>query len=119
MRHPTEHVVQSTRSVRVPRACLEPVRLRGESADRTDLDRVAREVRRERLVGERVDLGVVAAVDEVDQLVAGHLVGKAGAPIAQDASFSIEEHVVADRDRLLVVPLLLDETALARAVEYA
>ena len=59
---------------------------------------------------------VVAAAGEVDQRVAGHLVGEAGAAVAQDAALAVEEHEVADRDRLLEVALLLDEAALARAV---
>ena len=102
--------------VEVPRSGLEPVRLGGERADRADLHGVAGEVRRERLVGERDDLGVVAAADEVDELVAGHLVGEAGAAVAEDAALAVEEHEIADRDRLLVVTLLLDVPALARAV---
>ena len=53
---------------------------------------------------------------EVDQRVAGHLVGEAGAAIAQDAALAVEQHQVADRDRLLEVALLLDVAALARAV---
>ena len=105
-----------SRCVEIPRAGLEPVRRRGERADRTDLHGVAREVRDERLVGERHHLGVVAPADEVDQLVAGHLVGEAGAAIAQNAPFAVEVDQVADRDRLLVVTLLFDEARLARAV---
>src|SRR5690606_4826059 len=69
----------------VPRAGLEPVRLGGQRADRADLHGVAREVRVERLAGERVDLGVGAAVDEVDQRVVGDLGGEAGAAVAEDA----------------------------------
>ena len=102
----------------VPRAGLEAVGLRGERADRADLHGVAAEVRRERLVGEGVDLGVVAAVEEVDQRVAGHLLGEPGAAVAEDAALAVEVDEVADRDRLLVVPLLLDEAALARAVGH-
>ena len=70
----------------------------------------------ERLVGERHHLGLVAPLGEVDQRVAGDLVGEAGAAVAQDAALAVEEHEVADRDRLLEVALLLDVAALARAV---
>ena len=63
----------------VPRPGLEPVRRRGERADRADLHGVAGEVRGERLLGVVEHLGAVAAVDEVDQRVAGDLVGEAGA----------------------------------------
>ena len=48
--------------------------------------------------------------------VAGDLVGEPRAAIAEDAALAVEQHEVADRDRLLEVPLLLDEAALARAV---
>ena len=51
---------------------------------------------------------------EVDQRVAGDLVGEAGAAVAQDAALAVEQHEVADRDRLLEVALLLDVAALAR-----
>ena len=87
----------------------------GERTDRADLHGVAAEVRREGLVGEGVDLGLVAPADELDQRVARHLVGEAGAAVALDAALAVEEHEVAERDRLLEVPLLLDEAGLARA----
>ena len=61
-------------------------------------------------------LGLVAALREADQRVAGDLVGEAGAAVAQDAALAVEQHEVADRDRLLEVALLLDVAALARAV---
>ena len=35
-------------------------------------------------------------LDEVDQRVAGHLVGEAGAAVAQDAALPVEQHQVAD-----------------------
>ncbi len=100
----------------IPRAGLEAVRLGGERPDRADLHGVAAEVAAERLVGEGGDVGVVAAAVEVDQRIAGHLVGEAGAAVAQDAALAVEVDDVADRDRLLVVALLLDEAALAGAV---
>ena len=104
--------------VEVPRAGLEAVRLGGERADRADLHGVAAEVGGERVVGEGVDLGLVAAVLEVDQRVAGDVLGEAGAAVAQDAALAVEGDEVADRDRLLEVALLLDEPALARAVGH-
>src|SRR6185369_8642277 len=97
---------------------LEPVWLRGERADRADLHRVAREVRRERLVREGQHLRLVAPACEADQRVARDLAREPGAPIAQDAALTIEEDEVADRDRLLEVTLLLDEAALPRAVGH-
>ena len=104
--------------VEVPRPGLEAVRRRGERADRADLHRVAAEVAGEGVVGERVDLGLVPAVLEVDERVAGDVLGEPRAPVAQDAALAVEGHEVADRDRLLEVALLLDEPALARAVGH-
>ena len=119
MRQPTEQPWQVDSVVsRSHGPGLEAVGSRGERADRADLHGVAAEVRGERLVGEGVDLGVVAPVDEVDQRVAGHVLGEPGAAVAEDAALTVEEHQVADRDRLLVVALLLDEAALARAVGH-
>ena len=76
------------------------------------------EVAGEGVVREGVDLRLAAAVLEVDQRVAGDVLGEAGAPVAEDAALAVEGHEVADRDRLLEVPLLLDEPALARAVGH-
>ena len=104
--------------VEVPRPGLEAVGRRGERADRADLHGVAAEVAGERVVGEGVDLRLVAAVLEVDERVAGHVLGEAGAAVAEDAALAVEGHEVADRDRLLEVALLLDEPALARAVGH-
>ncbi len=61
--------------------------------------------------GNVITCGGVAALDEVDQRVAGHLVGEAGAAVAEDAALAVEQHELAERDRLLVVPLLLHEPA--------
>ena len=117
VRQPTEHVVHVVSCCdRSHGRALNRYGRGGQRADRADLDGVAGEVRGERFVGERHHLGVVAPADEVDQLVAGDLVGEARAAVAQDAALTVEEHEVADRDRLLVVALLLDEPALAGAV---
>ncbi len=102
----------------VPGPRLEPVGGRGERAHRADLHGVAREVRRELVVGERVDLGGVAPVQEMDQRVAGDLLGEPGAPVAQDAALTVEQHQLRHVDRLLLVPLLLDVPALARTVRH-
>ncbi len=95
--------------VEIPRPGLEPVLPRGERAHRADLHGVAGEVRVERLLGEVQHLHVVAAVDEVDQRITGDLLGKPRAPAALDATLAVEEHEVAELDRLLEVALLLDE----------
>ncbi len=89
-----------------------------EGTDRTDLDGVAREVRRERQVREGVHLGVVPAVLELDERVAGDLVGEPGAAGAQDAALTVQQHEVRDGDRLLIVALLFDEPRLSRPVRH-
>ena len=99
--------------VEVPGPRLEAIWLRGQRADRADLHRVAGEVGVEGLLGEVEHLHAVAALDEVDQGVAGDLVGEARAAPALDATLAVEQHEIADRDRLLEVPLLLDEPRLA------
>ncbi len=98
----------------IPGPGREPVRRGRERTDRTELDHVAREVRRERVVGEGVDLRRVASADEVDERVAGHLLAEAGATVAEDAPLAVEQHERGDLDRLGEVALLLDEAALAR-----
>ena len=97
----------------VPRPGPEPVGRRGQRADRADLHGVPGEVRREREVRERVDLRAAATTDELDQRVARHLVGEAGAAVALDAALAVEVHEAGQRDRLLPVSLLLHEAALA------
>ena len=101
--------------VEVPRPGLEAVRLGRERPDRADLHGVAAEVRGERLVGEGHDLRLVAPLDEVDERVAGHVLGEPRAAVAEDAPLAVEVDEVADGDGLLVVALLLDHAALARA----
>ena len=107
---------RALRLLEVPGTRLEAVRLRGECTNRTDLNGVTREVRTERFVGERLHLRVVATRREVNERVAGHLVGEARATVAQDATLAIEKNEIADRDRLLIVTLLFDETALTGTV---
>ena len=88
----------------------------GQGPHRADLHGVAREVGGEGLAGVGEHLGVVAPGDELDQGVAGHLVGEAGAAGAQDAALPVEQHQVGDRDGLGEVALLLDVAALPRPV---
>ena len=119
VRQPTAQPVAGRLGLdQVPGPGLEPVRVDGQGADRADLHGVAAEVRGEGVVREGVDLGLVAPVHEVDQRLAGHLVGEAGAAVAEDAALAVEQHQVAHRDGLLEVALLLDEAGLARAVGH-
>src|SRR4029079_12018000 len=99
--------------LQVPRPGAEAVRARSERAHRADLHGVAGEVRRERLVGVRDDLGVGAALAEVDERVARDLRREPRAATALDAALPVEQQEVADRHRLLEVTLLLDEARLA------
>ncbi len=96
----------------VPGPCPEAILARGERTYRADLHGVAREVRVERLLFEVQDLHAIAAVDEVDERVAGDLVGEADAPRALDTALAVEQHKLAQRDRLGEVALLLDEPRL-------
>src|SRR5262249_51807723 len=100
--------------LQVPRSCAEPVRRCGQRADRTDLHRVAGEIRRELLRRVRDDLGEATATAEIDEWFADDFCSEARASSALDTAFTVEEHEVADRDRLLEVPLLFDEARLAR-----
>src|SRR5262249_3414815 len=60
----------------IPRTSAEPVGARSERAYRTDLHRVAGEVRRERLVGVGDHLRVATALAEVDERVTRDLGGE-------------------------------------------
>jgi hypothetical protein len=111
-RQPTEQLVH------VDSTGLEAVGRGGQRPHRADLHGVAAEVAGEGIPRERVDLGLVAPVNEADQRVAGHLGGEPGAAVAQDAALAVEHHQVADRDGLLEVALLLEEAALARPVRH-
>jgi hypothetical protein len=118
-RHPAPHRTGRAGRldlVQVPRAGGEAVGHGGERSDRADLHGVAREVRGEGELGERVHLQGLRPPDEVDLGLARHLVGEAGAPAALDAALPVEQHQLGDGDGLLEVALLLDETRLARAV---
>ena len=84
----------------------------------TDLHSVAGEVRRERQVREGVDLRVVSPFLELDEWIAGDLVGKAGASSTQNASLPVEQHQIRNRDRLGVVALLLDETGFTGPIRH-
>jgi hypothetical protein len=100
----------------IPGAGLEPVGPGRQRADRTDLHRVAREVGVEGLIREGRHLDVVTTEREVDQRITSDLVGESRAARALDAALTVKRDEGADVDRLRPVPLLLDETALARSV---
>ena len=102
--------------VEVPGPGREAIGGGGQGADRADLHGVAREVGGEGAVEEGVDLEHLAAAEEVDLGLAGHLVGEPGAAAALDAALTVEQDELRERDGLLEMALLLDETGLAGAV---
>ncbi len=71
----------------------EAVRRTGQRADRADLHRVAGEVALERLVLVDGHLLQRAALEQLDERVAGDLVGEAGASGAEDAPLAVEQHL--------------------------
>src|SRR6185312_96527 len=92
----------------VERPGPEPVLRAGQRADRADLNGVAGEVRVERRVvgrvvgvaAEHADLLVGRALHQVDELVAGDLVGEARAALAEHAPLAVEQDLRRDRYRL-------------------
>ena len=99
----------------VERAGPEPVRRAGERADRADLHGVAGVVGVERVAVGGADHLVRPALDELDERVAGDLLGEPRAPGAGDAAFPVEQHLRGDGDRLFEGPLGLGEPGLPPA----
>ena len=93
------------RGDQVERPGPEPVGGGGQRSDRADLDGVPREVRLERRRGVDPDLLRGTAFQQVDELVAGDLVGEPGATLAQHAAFSVQQDLGGDVDRLDEDPL--------------
>ena len=73
-------------AAQVERAGAEPVLGAGERADRADLDGVAGEVGLERLVLVDRDLLQRAALEQLDERVAGDLLGEPGAALRRARS---------------------------------
>ena len=106
------------RGHQVERAGAEPVLRAGQRADRADLYGVAGEVGLERVAGEDVDLLGGGAVHQVDERVAGDLLGEPGAALAQDAALAVEQHLRRDADRLLVGALDVVEPGVRAAAGH-
>ena len=102
----------------IPRASFKPIRRGGEGADRANLHCVATEIRTERRIGEGVDLGGAASIHEVDERVACHFRGEAGAAVTEDAALPIQMHLRADRDGLGEMAFRFHEAALAGAESH-
>jgi hypothetical protein len=118
-RQPRVSCVVKTRALghcQIPGPRPEAVLRGGESADGADLNGVAREVGREGQVGKCVHLGHIPPGLELDEGIPTDLVREAGAAGTEDASLSVEQNQVGDRNRLLVVAFDLDETTLPRAM---
>ena len=84
----------------VERTGPEAVGSAGQGPDRADLHGVAGEVRLERFVGVDADLLQRAALQHLDERVAGDLVGEPGTARAQDAALAVQQHLRGDVDRL-------------------
>ena len=105
-------------AAQVERARAEPVGRAGERPDRADLHGVAGEVGLEGLVLVDRDLLQRAPVEQLDERVAGHLLGEPGAAGAQHAALAVQQHLGADRQRLGVGPLDAGEPALRVPVAH-
>jgi hypothetical protein len=108
-------LADAIRGHQVERPRAEPVRRAGERADRADLDRVAGEVGLERLVLRHADLLLRAALEQVDERVAGDLLREPGAALAEHAALAVQKDLRGDRQRLGERPLLVDEPGVRAA----
>ena len=99
----------------VPRAGAEAVRLGGQRPDGAQLDDVAVEGCDVGAVVERPHEGAVAALEQLELLVLGHLLAEPDAPIAEDAALTVDLDQGRERKRLLEVALGVGEAALSRA----
>jgi len=101
-----------------PHARLEAEVARGQRADRADVDGVARVRVVELLAREGRDLGVLAAVDDVELGLLGDLVAEAHAARAQDAALGVEDDVGPEHLGLGLVLLAMEQAArLGRELE--
>ena len=105
-------LAHARRRHQVERTGPEPVRGAGQGADRADLHGVAGEIRFERLVGVGADLLQRTTIGQIDERIAGDLVGEPGAAGAQHAAFAIQQDLRGQRDRLLEDPFGVDEPRL-------
>src|SRR5204862_6370686 len=103
------------RSLDVPRARAEPVRARGERADRAQLDDVAAERADVRMPVEGADERVRAALEQDQLVVLGDLLREAHAAVAEDAALTVDRDQRRELERLLEVALGLDEARRAWA----
>ena len=130
-------LADALRGDQVERPGAEPVGGAGQRTDRADLHGVAGEVARERLPAlvsappsvtrssreaetpaRRRRSAARAAVLQVDERVAGDLLGEPGAALAEHAALAVEQHLGRDPDRLGEGPLGLLEAARRRAVAH-
>src|SRR5487761_2279222 len=76
--------------LKIPWSGLEAIGRRGECPNRTDLDRVPREIRVERTSRDRRNLWAIPPSRKVDLGITSYLVSESRAASALDASLSIE-----------------------------
>ena len=109
------HRADRARALDVPRARAEAVGGRGERAHRAELDDVAAERRHVGAAVVGADEGVVAALEEDELVVLGHLLREAHAAVAEDAALAVDRDERRQLERLLEVALGLDEARAAGA----
>ena len=109
------HRADRPRALDVPGARAEAVGGRGERADGAELDDVAAEGRHVGAAVVGADEGVVAAIEEHELVVLGHLLREAHAAVAEDAALAVDRHERRQLERLLEVALGLDEARVAGA----
>ena len=100
----------------LPGARAEAVDRRGERAHGTQLDDVAGEMGAVRLVLERGDVRVGAAVQRHELSVLRDLLGEAGAAVAEDATLAVERDQRGDRNWLVERALGVGHPGRARPV---
>ncbi|CDQ45988.1 hypothetical protein BN1047_03891 [Mycolicibacterium neoaurum] len=106
------------RGHQVERPGAEPVGGPRERTDRTDLHGVAGEVRVEGLTVGDADLLQRTAFQQLDERVAGDLVGEPGAPGAEHTTLAIQQHLCREVDGLRIGPFHIGETRVRTTVRH-
>ena len=102
------------RRLEVARSCPEAIGVAGECATGAEINNVAVELRLQRSVVEGAEHGVIAAVEEVQLVLAGDVVHEARTAVADDAALLIQDDQRAEIVDLAEQAFLLDEPALFR-----
>ena len=102
----------------VPGPRAEAVGVGGQRAYWAELGDVAVERRDVRPLVEGAYEGLVAALEQLQLLVLGHLLAEADAAVAEDAALAVDRHQRRELERFLEVALGIGEPALARAPSH-